>query len=61
MPLTRLELICYEGYAWSMICKPNFAKQVKRASLWQKHLVNFTRSIKTKNSGAGSPAAYTRL
>lgn len=31
MPLTRLELICYDGYAWSMICKPDFAKQVKKA------------------------------
>ncbi len=30
MPLTRLELICYDGYAWVLICKPDFSKQVKR-------------------------------
>lgn len=30
-PLTQLELICYDGYAWVLICKPDFSKQVKRA------------------------------
>ena len=30
MPLTRLELICYDGYAWVLICNPDFSKQVKR-------------------------------
>ena len=29
-PLTQLELICYDGYAWVLICKPDFSKQVKR-------------------------------
>ena len=36
MPLTRLELICYDGYAWSMICKPNFAKQLKNVLTMKK-------------------------
>lgn len=30
-PLTQLELICYDGYAWVLICKPDFSKQVKKA------------------------------
>ena len=30
-PLTQLELICYDGYAWVLICKPAFSKWVKKA------------------------------
>ena len=30
-PLTRLELICYDGYAWVIICEPGFSKSICRA------------------------------
>ena len=30
-PLTQMELICYDGYAWVLICQPEFSKRVKDA------------------------------
>lgn len=28
-PLTKLEVICYDGYAWVIICSPEFSKLVQ--------------------------------
>lgn len=30
-PLTQLELLCYDGYAWVLICDQAFSKRVKEA------------------------------
>ena len=29
-PLTELEIICYDGYAWAIICKPDFSEIIQR-------------------------------
>ena len=28
-PLTELEIICYDGYAWIIVCKPELSAQIK--------------------------------
>ncbi len=30
-PLTELELVCYDGYAWIIVCKPEFSPKVLQA------------------------------
>ena len=30
-PLTQLELICYDGYAWLIVCAPEFSEKVHQA------------------------------
>lgn len=30
-PLTQLELICYDGYAWLIVCDPAFSRTIRRA------------------------------
>ena len=35
-PLTQLELICYDGSAWVLICDSNFSKWVKEALIMAK-------------------------
>ena len=30
-PLTQLELFCYDGYAWVIICERGFSEKVKKA------------------------------
>lgn len=27
-PLTKLEILCYDGYAWLIICKPEFSEKI---------------------------------
>lgn len=29
-PLTQLEILCYDGYAWVIICKPEFSETVQQ-------------------------------
>ena len=29
-PLTELEIICFDGYAWVIICKPDFSELVQK-------------------------------
>lgn len=29
-PLTQLELVCYDGYAWVIICKPEFSRRIRQ-------------------------------
>ena len=31
MPLTQLELFCYDGYAWAIVCQHSFSERVKEA------------------------------
>ena len=35
-PLTQLELVCYDGYAWVLVCPTIFSKRVKEAFLMVK-------------------------
>lgn len=30
-PLTKLEIICYDGYAWVIICEPEFSELIHKA------------------------------
>lgn len=30
-PLTQLEILCYDGYAWVIVCKPEFSETVQQA------------------------------
>ena len=30
-PLTQLELFCYDGYAWAIVCQRSFSEKVKEA------------------------------
>ena len=30
-PLTQMELICYDGYAWLIVCIPQFSEKVRQA------------------------------
>lgn len=30
-PLTEMELVCYDGYAWIIVCKPEFSSKVLQA------------------------------
>lgn len=30
-PLTQLELMCYDGYAWLIVCTPEFSERVRQA------------------------------
>ena len=30
-PLTELEVVCYDGYAWLIVCKGDFSKTVRKA------------------------------
>ena len=29
-PLTELEILCYDGYAWMIICRPEFSKTIQK-------------------------------
>ena len=29
-PLTELEILCYDGYAWMIICRPEFSEKIQR-------------------------------
>lgn len=28
-PLTELEIFCYDGYAWMIVCKPEFSQRIR--------------------------------
>lgn len=30
-PLTELEVVCFDGYAWLIVCKPDFSETVRKA------------------------------
>lgn len=32
-PLTELEILCYDGYAWVIICKPDLSAQIRERLL----------------------------
>ena len=44
-PLTQLEVLCYDGYAWCIICKPEMSPEIKRALPNTKSPDEFYRSM----------------
>ena len=46
-PLTQLEIICYDGYVWCVICKPEMPPVIQRALPNAKTPDKFYRSMRS--------------
>ena len=47
-PLTQLEIICYDGYAWAIICKPEFSSVIQENLPQAKKPDDFYRALNKK-------------
>lgn len=44
-PLTELEILCYDGYAWLIICKPEFSEKILKCIPQALHPREFYRRL----------------
>ena len=45
-PLTQMEIICYDGYAWVIICRPELSPEIRRAFPQAKFPDDFYRELR---------------
>ena len=47
-PLTQLEILCYDGYAWVIICEPDMSPKIRQAFPFAKTPDEFYRSMQSR-------------